>query len=179
MKKEFITLRQGKEFVLYAGLLDAAHGDGLDSIETQLLQAPAETNDWTAIVQAEVRFLRPNDHSVRFTGIGDANRHNVSSLMRPHIVRMAETRAKARALRDALNIGAAALEELGGEDPDPSQARISREQWQKYCAACDLLEARGVPREDLPLGDDQMTVAEYKEIGARLNAIKRSLKKEA
>ena len=51
-----------------------------------------------------------------YTGIGDANVQNTGKMVAAHYIRMAETRAKARALRDALNVGGAALEELGDDD---------------------------------------------------------------
>jgi hypothetical protein len=107
MKREFMVERQGKAFVLYAGLLDEAHGQGLKGIKTQLLQVPSPDNGNVAICYAEVT----TDRGV-FTGIGDASPDNVARIMTPHILRMAETRAKARALRDAVNVGVAALEEL-------------------------------------------------------------------
>lgn len=120
MKREFLIERQGKSFVLFAGLLDAAHEKGLKSIRTQLLQAPGPGNGDTTIVSAEVEM---EDGRV-FAGIGDATPQNVGRNIVPHAIRMAETRAKARALRDALNIGGAALEELGGEDEDePARPR--------------------------------------------------------
>jgi len=103
--------RQGKRFVLYAGLLEEAHSRGLRSIETELLQVPASSNGEVAIVKAVVR----TDEG-KFGGIGDASPENVNRAIAPHLIRMAETRAKARALRDAINVGVTAFEELGGED---------------------------------------------------------------
>src|SRR5947209_6747030 len=64
-----------------------------------------------AVVQAEVETEKG-----AFMGIGDANPSNVNRMILPHLLRMAETRAKARALRDAVNIGVTALEELGDLD---------------------------------------------------------------
>ena len=108
--RRFIVNRQGKYAVLYAGLLDLAHRTGLKGITTKLLQAPAEANGWTAICWAEV-----STESGQYTGIGDANPQNVGRMVALHTIRMAETRAKARALRDCLNVGGVCLEELGPE----------------------------------------------------------------
>ena len=52
--KQFIVERNGKSFVLYAGLLSAAHDQGLKRITTKLLQVPSVDNAQTAIVSAEV-----------------------------------------------------------------------------------------------------------------------------
>ena len=109
MREEYMIERQGKRFVLYAGLLEEAHSRGLRSIETELLQVPASSNGEVAIVKAVVR----TDEG-KFGGIGDASPENVNRAIAPHLIRMAETRAKARALRDAINVGVTAFEELGG-----------------------------------------------------------------
>lgn len=109
--------RQGKRFVLYAGLLEEAHARGLRSIETELLQVPSVENGEVAIVRAVVR-----TEEGKYTGIGDASPQNVGRMISPHIIRMAETRAKARALRDAINVGVTAFEELGGEEEPAVEA---------------------------------------------------------
>jgi hypothetical protein len=118
MKKEFIVNRQGKDFVLYAGLLDQAHREGLKRISTTLLQAPTQENGQMAICRAEVE----TEKGV-FSGIGDASPDNVGRMIAMHTVRMAETRAKARALRDAINVGVTAFEELGDIDEDAGDGR--------------------------------------------------------
>ncbi|HZU14458.1 MAG TPA: hypothetical protein VFB58_16580 [Chloroflexota bacterium] len=126
MKKDYIITRQGKEFVLYEGLLDEAHQQGLKRITTTLIQIPHDDNGNVAVVAAEVETGKGS-----FSGIGDASPQNVNRMIVPHLIRMAETRAKARALRDAVNIGVTALEELGDvEEPEevrePAAARESR-----------------------------------------------------
>ena len=107
--------RQGRviateDVVTYAGLLSLAHDQGLKKIDTSLLQIPDQTNGQTAVVHAIVE-----TETGIYKGHGDANPENVTSRIIPHIIRMAETRAKARALRDAVNIGIVAIEELNLE----------------------------------------------------------------
>lgn len=138
MRDEFIITRQGKAYALYAGLLDEAHTRGLRSIDTDLLQVPDAENGNVAIVKAVAELpkvsretgevmLDPETKKPimgRFSGIGDASPANVGRNIAPHIIRQAETRAKARALRDAINAGAIPFEELADTDGnDAAQGR--------------------------------------------------------
>ena len=112
MRDEFMITRQGKQYVLFAGLLDEAHNRGLKGIDTELLQVPDDSNGRVAVVKATVEL----EDGRRFSGIGDASPDNVGRNIVPHLLRMAETRAKARALRDAVNVGVTAMEELSDGD---------------------------------------------------------------
>jgi len=102
-----------KEVVLYAGLLSQAHEEGLAKVKTEILQIPTEENGRLAIVKAEVETSKG-----LFEAIGDACPENVDDFLAPHLIRVAETRAKARALRDAVNVGVVSFEELDGVSLD-------------------------------------------------------------
>jgi hypothetical protein len=95
------------EAINFRGLLALAHEEGLRSVRTELVQVPSEENNKTAIGRATARTRKGV-----FAGIGDANGANVNRRIVPHIIRMAETRAMARAFRVAVNVGAVAVEEL-------------------------------------------------------------------
>ena len=157
MREEYMIERGGRRFVLYAGLLEEAHARGLRSIETELLQVPGAENGEVAIARAVVR-----TEEGKFSGIGDASPGNVSRAIVPHIIRMAETRAKARALRDAINVGVAALEELGDEEVAPEPARGET----KSVESSRMPESQAgegkdeVPKEALPATRKQLNYLE-------------------
>ncbi len=112
MDERFITTIKGKEFVLYAGLLDLAHQKGLKGIIVEAVQFPTKDNGMEGICRAIVE----SKDGEEFTEIGDANPKNVNKQIAEHVLRMAATRAKARALRDLVGSSYTALEELGDLD---------------------------------------------------------------
>ncbi len=105
----FIKKIDDKDFVLYSGLLDVAHQKNLCMVDVELIQYPSDENKNTAICKARVETM----DGKKFSDIGDANPQNCNSKVARHLIRMASTRAKARAFRDMDNIGMTALEELG------------------------------------------------------------------
>lgn len=127
MRDEFKITQRGKEYVLYAGLLDEAHNKGIKKLHTDLLQIPAPDNGNVAIVKAFV--VMADD--AEFSGIGDASpdTRGAGPAEKSAPIRMAETRAKARALRDAINVEASSFEDrdIEEEGESPREARGTRE----------------------------------------------------
>lgn len=109
LDERFITTIEGKDFVYYAGLLDLAHQKNLLKMEVETLQYPTKENEHMAICRA----IAQTSMGGTFSDVGDATPHNCNSKVARHLLRMASTRAKARALRDLVNIGMTCLEELG------------------------------------------------------------------
>lgn len=109
MDKKFTTKIGNKDFVLFEGLLNQFHENGGQSIHTAIVSHDP------FIVQATV----VGDKGT-FQGMGDANEQNTGKLVSAHKIRMAETRAIARALRWYNNIGMTAVDEIGGDKSTPS-----------------------------------------------------------
>jgi hypothetical protein len=128
--------------IRYEGLLARAHEDGLRSIHTELVQIPSKANGDAAIVRAVVVTGRGT-----FEGIGDATPGNVHARVVGHLLRVAETRAKARALRDAVNIGLVALEELDEVDAIDAVDEPPKERPRPHDPANGAAPPR--PRDDL------------------------------
>jgi hypothetical protein len=131
-----------KQVVKYEGLLARAHEDGLRSIHTELVQIPSKANGDAAVVRAVVVTGRGT-----FQGIGDATPGNVHPRVAGHLLRVAETRAKARALRDAVNIGIVAIEELDEVDAGEVVDESPRERPRPHAPANG--NAPSGPRDDL------------------------------
>jgi hypothetical protein len=92
----WIVAIQNRPHVRFAGLLALAHERGLVGIRVEVVSV----SDTCAVMQATAVF----EDGRTWTEIGDATPKNVNSRIAPHFVRMAATRAKARCLRDALNL---------------------------------------------------------------------------
>lgn len=98
---------KGKNYIVFAGLLLLAHENGMESITTDSVVLNPDNK--TAVFIATVKGSRGE-----YTGHGDANPSNVSKMMLPSYIRMAETRAIARALRFYIGMGMTCREELPG-----------------------------------------------------------------
>jgi len=121
--REYTITQQGREYILSDGLLVGLVqlSRGFYDLATEIVQLPTAENAQTAVVTAKVTVFDPQTgHVLRTaTGIGDASPANVGRMVTPHVLRMAETRSVARALRHLLGVGLTALEELGQGGAEP------------------------------------------------------------
>lgn len=108
LDERFIIRIEGRDFVTYPGLLDLGHQKGLARIEVETLQIPSKENGDFAICKAIVE----SKSGEVFVDVGDATPDNCNKRVSRHLLRMAGTRAIARALRTFTNIGMTCLEEL-------------------------------------------------------------------
>jgi len=111
-REGWIINRSGSEFISYKGLIWLAHKKGLIS----LIATPSFEEHERGFYCFRAVAICEDQHGRRlqFEAEGDASPKNVGGMIVPHVRRMAETRAKARALRDLLGIGMCSVEELGG-----------------------------------------------------------------
>jgi hypothetical protein len=122
--REYTITQQGREYILSDGLLVGLVqlSRGFYDLATEVVQLPTAENAQTAVCTAKVTVFEPETGRVlrTATGIGDASPANVGRMVAIHVLRMAETRAVARALRHLLGVGLTALEELGQGGAEPA-----------------------------------------------------------
>lgn len=119
--QQYIIKLQGQEFITFKGLLAIAHDEGLQSIATEMISLDKDTTSedkdgktYITVATGLCIFKATVSGSKgTYNAFGDASPKNVGRMIAPHLIRMAETRAIARALRLYTGCGYTALEELG------------------------------------------------------------------
>lgn len=101
MKPKIYTLKDA---------LRKAHRMGVVQMKSKQLLFDRE--NMIVIFKAKVKITKPDGAIIKSTAHGDATVKNVNKMIIPHVYRMAESRAYARALRFATNIGEPLAEEL-------------------------------------------------------------------
>jgi hypothetical protein len=172
--KRYLIDRQGKTYVLYGGLLALAHelSGGRLSITTELQQVPSPQNAMVAVVSARARFWDEAGQIVReASGIGDASPRNVARGLEEATIRLAETRAKARALRDLTN-AAEVADEASDLDAAPVPPVPPPSGAQRRAAAKDATEAPkgGAAAGKEPVSEIQVLRARWRRLAARAQA---------
>lgn len=147
----YVTVKGGKQHPTWPGVLVALHENGLLGIEVSVLQYPAPENQHTAVCQAIVTMRGEDGRELIFQEVGDASPANVGNMIIPHILRMAATRAKGRAGRDALALGVALAEELGPDADERPSTTSHNARTAPAATNGSSQRARHDPQEEWPL----------------------------
>jgi hypothetical protein len=122
-----VTVQGGKKYYTYREVLDYAHANGFVGFRQlhppilTTVKYPKQVEELPiAICSVEAVFFSLEHGFETYHGTGDATSDNCSPGVAKHLVRMADTRAKARALGDALNLDANFIEEF--EDTPAAKA---------------------------------------------------------
>jgi hypothetical protein len=106
----YVIVHRGTSYVVFQGLLAAAHRAGVREIAVEVVQVPGPENGRTAVCTATV--VTPTG---RFCGLGDASPHNSRDPDAGALLHLAQVRAKARTLCDALNLALVPIEDAPGQ----------------------------------------------------------------
>lgn len=109
VEDKYVVEIKGKRFVTYAGLLSLAHEKGVKKLMVVDLRVDWDKKCASCTVKCELE-------DKVFWGVGSGTQENCGAMVREHFVEMSHTRAKARALRDALNVDLVAVDELSKND---------------------------------------------------------------
>lgn len=135
---ELIETESGK-FVKLNGLVRLAHEKGLRSTDSTFNGTFVNKHDEQVVVMKfEVSFK----DGTKFSAHGDACSSNTDEGYNQYLIPIAESRAKARALRDALNIRICSVEEV-------QMSKLKRKSWSKKGRT--ITEAENISEEQKTL----------------------------
>lgn len=148
-KKKFSVNIKGKDAIKLEGLTAFAHIKGMKEMRTDIIQFPADTNQWTAICQTTIigyDYSPAEDKivEVTYSDIGDANVTNCGKMVAASYIRMASTRSQARALRKYTNIDMVCSSELSEALEEAPEETINMEQLTKVK---NLLKSKGLSQD--------------------------------
>lgn len=112
---------KGQRAYTFESVRNVAQQHGFCGNDLNIFQSPSKENENVAIVLAKIYMLEPDGKVRSYTGLGDASPANLTKQTSKAIPRMAETRAMARAFRNALQIGEAVYEEFDVEAYDEDE----------------------------------------------------------
>jgi hypothetical protein len=165
LDERWIIELEGHKFVKYGGLLDYATQKGISQIDVEPIQLPNKDNGNFAICKATV----VSKAGESFTDIGDANPQNCNGKVAKHLLRLASTRAIARALRSFTNISYTCMEELadlndivgnGSDSKKPKFVRNAGSQLKPVKKAESAPEKTTPVQDENPAGQIQTDTAE-------------------
>lgn len=151
--EEHMILIDNKPYIKYPGLVYLGHRTAelfqgyLTQTDNEIIEMPSEENGQRCTIRVWQAIKNSDGKTIcKFSGIGDASPNSVNSRIVPHIIRMAETRANARALRILTDVGMTALEELDGLE---SAVDTSTKKTKKDRRAETTKEPKSSEREEL------------------------------
>lgn len=105
-REKYVEVVDGRDFISYEGLRELAH-KYIQESRVELVAAPDKDNPY-AVVKVTIH----DSNGRTWDALGDASPETCVPELAPHYLRLAETRAKGRAMRDMLNLDMLMLEEV-------------------------------------------------------------------
>lgn len=143
--------RELENFTNLKDLIHEAHEKGLKGIKVEVTERHYDKEGKPLAATATATVVMEDDRE--FVEEGDAHITNVGRTIQPHVFRMAQSRAVARALRLATDNGETSVEEMSGdarEEPRPSEGRV-------LITAETRMQIEEIADEMYPGGLDEMT----------------------
>jgi len=136
-RNAYVEIHEGRDYVRYDGLRHLAH-DRIKDTHVSLVETPTAENGGLAVVLAVIT----DTEDRQWSAFGEASPINCAPEVLPYRIRIAEIRAKGRAMRDMLDLDMVMFEELY---PQTQAGGITNEQANRIT---QILTVHSIPKEE-------------------------------